>query len=229
MFIEEQRPDSSPAASQGSRAPEASFQTGKPVLDSQPTHRQEFGQDRKRVLAAVSVEPDKYRIVEPFLMDYEQPLAIAVQRKFPFSLFTDIVLLSSHRLLLFRRFFTKIDVLDVNYVDLKDVTIRQGFFTSSLTVLKDDGGSYTLSGLITDQALNVYRLCQNIETKARIARRKFHLEENRSRTNQIQINNVADASKLPIGRAGGGQLRSIEHQDLSDIGDEETDPFRLGE
>jgi hypothetical protein len=81
-------------------------------------------------------------------------------------------------------------MFDVNYVDFKDVTIKQGFFTSALTLRADDGRVCTIAYLVTDQTLNVYRQCQDIETKARIARRQFQLEENRSRTTQMQINNL---------------------------------------
>jgi hypothetical protein len=181
------------------------------------------------MLAAVSAAPDKYALAEPYLMDYEQPMAIAVQRQFPFSVFSDIVLLSSHRLLVFQRFFTKIELFDVNYVDLRDVTIKQGFFTSALTVTSVNRQTRTISRLVTDQALNVYRLCQDIETKARIARRQFQLEENRSRTTQMQVNNLMggpESWQLPPGQRPVSQL---PQRDISGVGDEEANPFRLGE
>jgi hypothetical protein len=198
-------------------------------MAEQPAHREEFGQDKRRMLAAVSMAPDKYALVEPYLMDYEEPVAIAVQRQFPFSIFSDIVLLSSHRVLMFKRFFTKIDMFDVNYVDFQDVTVKQGFFTSALTVRSDDQRSCTITRLVTDQALNVYRLCQKIETKARIARRQFQLEENRSRTTQMQINNLVAPSQPPALPGDQRSVSQLPYHDLSGIGDEESDPFRLGE
>ena len=179
------------------------------------------------MLSAVAVAPDKYELIEPYLMDYEQPVAIAVQRQFPFSVFADIVLLSSHRVLMFKRFFTKIDMFDVNYVDFKDITIKQGFFTSALTVQTDNRQTCTVSYLLTDQALNVYRLCQDIETKARIARRQFELEENRSRTTQMHINNnMGGPEPFPQPQQ---PMRHLGQRDISNVGDEESDPFRLGE
>jgi hypothetical protein len=203
------------------RPPEAPI---KVQLAEQPPHVEEFSRDKRRVLTAVSTAPDKYALVEPYLMDYEQPVAIAVQRQFPFSLFADIVVLSSHRLMIFKRFFNKIDLFDVNYVNFGDVRIRQGFFTSALTISTGDQRNCTVSYLITDQALNLYRLCQDIETKAKIARRQFQLEENRSRTNQMQINNV-------VAQPGSGQWPAsrIGQQDISQVGGEESNPFRLGE
>lgn len=204
-----------------------------PPAFEQPTHREEIGRDRNRILTAVSTERDKYRLVEPYLMDYEQPLAIAVQRQFPFSIFSDIVLLSSHRLMMFTRFFTKITMFDVNYVDFKDVTIQQGFFTSALTVTSDDHRTCTIKRLITDQALTLYRMCQDLETKARIARRQFQLEENRSKTTQMQINNQMAPPLFPGQYQGLPQsdpnVRHLGQRDISNIGDEETNPFRLGE
>jgi len=159
-------------------------------------------------------------------MDYEQPIAVAVQRQFPFSLFADIVLLSSHRLLMFHRFFSKIEMFDVNYVDLGDVTIRQGFFTSALTVSTANGRWHQISGLVTDQALNVYRLCQDIETKARMARRHCTLEENRSHTTQLNIhNNVAGATHS--GPASTNPRR-LGQADVREVGLEEIDPYLLG-
>jgi len=197
------------------------------TLAYQPTTRQEFSQDRNRFADAISLDPDKYRLIEPYLMDYEQPIAVAVQRQFPFSLFADIVLLSTHRLLIFRRFFTKVDMLDVNYVDLEDVTVKQGFFTSALGVSTASGRYYTISALVTDQALNVYRRCQDIETKARIARRQFKLEENRSNTMQLNINNNL-AGAVPPGLTPEDQFR-LGHRDRSRIGVEEIDPFLLSD
>jgi predicted Zn finger-like uncharacterized protein len=66
--------------------PKPSSQAREAEIAQQPTHREEFGQDKRRILAAVSVAPDKYALIEPYLMDYEEPVAIAVQRQFPFSL-----------------------------------------------------------------------------------------------------------------------------------------------
>ena len=195
-------------------------------LAQQPSHRHEFSYDGRRMLAAVSTAPDKYALVEPYLMQYEQPVAIAVQRQFPFSIFADIVLLSTHRLMVFKRFFTKIDMFDVNYVDFQDVKIKQGFFTSSLTITA--GKRLCLvAGLVTEQALNIYRLCQDIETKARIARRQFQLEENRSRTTTMQINNlVAPPASFPQPQH---QAPLLPNRDISGVGEEERNPFRLGE
>jgi len=198
-----------------------------PELAQQPAHRDEFSRDGRRMLAAVSSAPDKYALVEPYLMQYEQPVAIAVQRQFPFSIFADIVLLSTHRVMVFKRFFTKIDMFDINYVDFNDVKISQGFFTSSLIIAGHNHKTCTVERLITDQALNVYRLCQDIETKARIARRQFQLEENRSRTNTMQVNNlVAPSDSLPQSQRQPPQLQS---RDISGVGDEERNPFKLGE
>ena len=200
-----------------------------PPVFEQPTHREEIGRDRNRILTAISNERDKYRLVEPYLMDYEQPIAIAVQRQFPFSIFSDIVLLSSHRLMMFTRFFTKITMFDVNYVDVEDVTIQQGFFTSALTVVSDDCRTCTIKGLITDQALSIYRMCQDLETKARIARRRFQLEENRSKTTQMQINNQMAPPPYQGLPQPGPNVRHLGQRDISNIGDEEKNPFRLGE
>jgi len=198
-----------------------------PELAQQPAHRDEFTRDGRRMLAAVSAAPDKFALVEPYLMQYEQPVAIAVQRQFPFSIFSDIVLLSTHRVMVFKRFFTKIDMFDINYVDFKDVTIRQGFFTSSITILSDNQTSCTVVRLITEQALNLYRLCQDIETKARIARRQFQLEENRSRTTTMQVNNlVAPPDAFPQSQR---QPPLLSNRDISGVGDEERNPFQLGE
>jgi hypothetical protein len=227
------KPSSTSAPSSAPPPPPPPPRTEKRVaaeeLAQQPTHREEVGQDKRRMLAAVSMAPDKYALVEPYLMDYEQPVAIAVQRQFPFSIFTDIVLLSSHRVLMFKRFFSKIDMFDVNYVDFQDVTVKQGFFTSALTVCSDDHRSCTITRLITDQALHVYRLCQKIETKARIARRQFQLEENRSKTTQMQINNLVAPSQPPALSGDQRPVAQLPYHEHSRIGDEESDPFRLGE
>jgi len=195
-------------------------------LAQQPSRREERSEDKRRFLAAVSAAPDKYALVEPYLMQYEHPVAIAVQRQFPFSLFADIVLLSTHRLMVFKRFFSKIDMFDVNYVDFHDVTIKQGFFTSSLTITTDNRRACSVVRLITSQALNVYRHCQDIETKARMARRQFQLEDNRSRTSTMQVNNlVAPPEAFPQPQ----RPQSLLPRDISNVGDEERDPFRLGE
>ena len=179
------------------------------------------------MLAAVSAAPDKYALVEPYLMQYEQPVAIAVQRQFPFSIFSDIVLLSTHRLMTFKRFFTKIDMFDVNYVDFHEITIKQGFFTSTLTITTDNRRTCSVVRLVTEQALNVYRLCQDIETKAKMARRQFQLEENRSRTTTMQVNNLAappDSFPQPQ-----RQQPLLPERDISNVGDEERNPYRLGD
>jgi hypothetical protein len=120
-------------------------------------------------------------------------------------------------------------MFDVNYVDFRDVTIRQGFFTSALTVRTNDQRSCTITHLVTDQALNVYRLCQDIETKARIARRQFELEENRSKTTQMQINNMLAAPEPRAFADNKGALSHLSYKDISNVGDEESNPFRLGE
>jgi hypothetical protein len=203
------------------------------TLDEQPTHREEFSKDHRRFIAAISGEADKFAIVQPYLMEYEQPVALAAQRKFPFSIFADIVLLSSHRLMLFKRFFNSIDMFDVNYVDMQNVKIKQGFFTSSLSAVCSDGRACVVHRLVTDQALKVYRLCQDIETKARIARRQFELEENRSRTTQMNVNNVISSpTQQPFQQFDQmpGAAQALPHRkDISQIGAEQSDPYRLGE
>ena len=200
------------------------------TLDEQPSHREEFSKDRQRFIASISGDADKFAIVQPYLMEYEEPVAIAAQRKFPFSIFADIVLLSSHRLMLFKRFFNKVDMFDVNYVDMQDVKVKQGFFTSELSAVCSDGHTCVIHRLVTDQALKVYRLCQDIETKARIARRQFGLEENRSRTTQMNVNNViAGPSPQQFGQTPGAAPALPYRQDISQIGSEQTDPYRLGE
>ncbi len=198
-------------------------------LAQQPTHGAEFSHDGRRMLAAVSAAPDKYAVVEPYLMDYEKPVAIAVQRQFPFSIFSDVVLLSTHRLLVFKRFFTKIDMFDVNYVDFNDVTIKQGFFTSALTITTDNHRACSVVRLISDQALNVYRLCQDIETKARMSRRQFQLEENRSRTTTMQVNNLVAGPDSRAAPQNPPSQPLLPNHDISNVGDEESDPYRLGE
>jgi len=206
--------------------PKAMVQQPAPArLDAIPTHVEEIGRDRERFAAALSVAPDKFPIVEPYLMDYESARAIALQRQFPFSIFSDIALLTSHRLMVFKRFFTKVTMFDLNYVDFGNVTIRQGFFTSAITIAAANGRIFSIDKLITDQSLNLYRHCQDIETKARIARRQFQLEENRSRTNQMQINNIAPHPIAPQAI----DSRALPYRDISNVGDEQHDPFRLGE
>jgi hypothetical protein len=226
-------PKAPPPPKQAAAAPPRQGRVIDATLDQQPTHREEFSKDRQRVSAAVSSDADKFAIVQPYLMEYEQPVALAVQRKFPFSIFADIVLLSSHRLMLFKRFFNKIDMFDVNYVDMQNVKIKQGFFTSALSTVCSDGRTCVIHRLVTDQALKVYRLCQDIETKARIARRQFELEENRSRTTQMNVNNViASPTPQPFQQFGQmpGAAPALPHrQDISQIGSEQADPYRLGE
>ena len=196
-------------------------------LAQQPSRREELSEDKRRIMAAVSSAPDKFALIEPYLMQYERPVAIAVQRQFPFSIFADVVLLSTHRLMVFKRLFTKIDMFDVNYVDFNNVAIKQGFFTSVLTITTFDRRRCSVDRLVTEQALNVYRLCQDIETKARIARRQFQLEENRSRTTTMQVNNlVAPPEAFPPTPRSQGLL---PQRDISNVGDEERNPFRLGE
>lgn len=207
-------------------SPRALVPTHAPArLDAIPTHADEIGRDRERFAAALSVAPDKFPIVEPYLMEYESARAIALQRQFPFTFFSDIALLTSHRLMFFKRFFTKVTMIDLNYVDFGDVTIRQGFFTSTITIAGANGRVFSIDKLITDQALTLYRHCQDIETKARIARRQFQLEENRSRTSQMQINNITAQPSVPQAI----DSRAIAYRDISNVGDEQRDPFRLGE
>lgn len=207
--------------------PQAPPEVTHPPLASQPSHQQEFSRDARRIRDAVSLAPDKYAIVEPYLMQYEQPVAMAVQRQFPFSIFADILLVTTHRIMAFRRFFTKVAMFDINYVDVHDVTIQQGFFTSSLSIVSANRRSCTVSRLITEQALSVYRLCQDIETKARIARRGFELEENRSRTTTMQVNNLVPPAGAFVHPQQPPQM--LPHRGISQVGGEERDPYRLGE
>ncbi|MFO0943556.1 MAG: hypothetical protein U0930_22705 [Pirellulales bacterium] len=204
---------------------ERSIPASQSQLIEQPKSADEFHEDKSRLATAVSMSANKYEIVEPYLMKYETPIAAAIQRQFPFSIFSDIVLLTSHRLMVFERFFTKVNHFDVNYVDFSDVTVQQGFFTSTLSIRAIDGRRKVVAKLITSQALQVYRLCQDIETKAKLARRQFELEENRSRVASMNIQNVVPSSdsQSQIGPV------IVSHRDVSKVGDEERDPFRLGD
>ena len=208
----QEHPQPTPQSSSGSQ------------LDQQPTHRAELSQDGRRLLGAISLSADKFDLIQPYLMDYEEPVAVASQRQFPFSVFSDIVLLSSHRLMVFKRFFTKITMFDVNYVDFGDVKVSQGFFTSELIISTTDGRRCVAKRLVTDQALKVYRQCQDVETKARMARREFQLEENRSHTTQMQINTVHGNTN-----AVDPYQQALPPRRSPGIGTEESNPYRLGE
>ena len=111
-------------------------------------------------------------------------------------------------------------MVDLNYIDFGDVRIQQGFLSSTLTIRMANGQFFSINKLITDQALQLYRHCQDIETKARIARRQHQLEENRSKTNQMNINTGTPHPMNP-GLNYNGQ------PDLRRIGREESDPYTL--
>ena len=87
-----------------------------------------------------------------------------------------------------------------------------------------------MPGLITEQALNVYRQAQDIETKARIARRRFELEENRSQTTQLHVNNMVAGSRQENEQpVVANEFALPQHRDISTVGQEQKDPYLLGE
>lgn len=116
---------------------------------------------------------------------------------------------------------------DVNYVDVHNVTIQQGFFPSTLSIVGTGQRACRVSSLITEQAQHVYRLCQDIETKARIARRQFDLEENRSRTTTMQVNNAVPPAGAFLHPQQPPQM--LPHRGIAQVGGEVRDPYRPGE
>lgn len=58
-------PPNSPPAGERPPRRKAAPQVVVAELAQQPEHRHEFGRDRQRLASAISIDPDKYRLVEP--------------------------------------------------------------------------------------------------------------------------------------------------------------------
>lgn len=98
--------------------------------------------------------------------------------------------------------------VDVRWQDLKEVKIRVGILSASVTIAVYDSADLALasstgriiefSGLRKNQAQDVYRLCQTHEQAWREKRRVRELEELRAKSGGLQISQGGS-----LGAAGG--------------------------
>lgn len=107
-----------------------------------------------------------------------------------------------------RRLIGGYDYVDVRWQDLKEVHLSVGILGATLRLVAENSSDLAMaegparqlaySGLITDQAQAVYRICQMHDQAWREKRRVREIEELRARSGGVQIMGA------PASIAGGG-------------------------
>lgn len=135
----------------------------------------EEGQDQD-ALANIAQE------VSAILTPDEEILYIALQGRAAVGK-KDAVVATTHRVMAYRPgMFGKINIKDFQWVDVKDISMSQGWMGGEITITPVAGPAERVSPLDKDQTKRFYGLAQQQEQEWREKRRVNQMEEDRARS-----------------------------------------------
>ena len=145
--------------------------------------------------------------VRTILTRNERVLYIAYQGVTAVGQVKDAAIATDNRLIIYRRHrFGRMSFDDFLWEDVKDVTIREGLFSSTLRCALTSGQQYSVGGLKKKQTRTFYSVSQQKELEWRERRRVRQMEEERARAGGTQITmpgageSVDDGSVDPVER-----------------------------
>lgn len=139
--------------------------------------------------------------VEALCTSTEVPEYIAVQT-LPIS--PDAIVLTNRRVIIFRaKALGRMQMVDVSWLRVQDIHIREGMVHASLSVTDMDGMIHTIDYLPKPQARHIYRIGQEKEENAIEQRRNRKMEEDRNAAMQVNVQNVIPVAQSPMVTSGG--------------------------
>ena len=128
------------------------------------------------------------RDVAKVLTPNEELLYIAMQNVTAISLKRDGVVATTNRLILFQpHILGRVNLVDFQWQDVKNVAIEQGILATNFTVEATDGRTGKMTNLDKDQAKRLYGICQQMEQEWREKRRIREMEKARARSGGIYM------------------------------------------
>lgn len=124
----------------------------------------------------------------------EEILYVAMQNETALSLKKDAAVATSNRLVLYRpAVLGRVAFDDLQWQDVRNVSITQGMLSTALKVESADGRVLGMDNLDKDQAKRFYGIEQQMEQEWREKRRAREMEEARARSGGVHLAGPATA------------------------------------
>jgi PH (Pleckstrin Homology) domain-containing protein/putative oligomerization/nucleic acid binding protein len=118
----------------------------------------------------------------------EEILYVAMQNETALSLKKDAAVATSNRLILYRpAVLGRVTFDDLQWQDVRNVSIDQGMLSTALKVEAADGRVLGMDNLDKDQAKRFYGIAQQMEQEWREKRRAREMEEARARSGGVHL------------------------------------------
>jgi hypothetical protein len=139
--------------------------------------------------------------VTKILTPHEEILYIAQQNRLALSVAPDAAVATNNRLILYNaQVLGRVSFSDLQWQDVKNISINQGMLSTELFVTSVDGGESKLGELDKEQAKRLYGVCQQMEQEWREKRRVRTMEEERARAGGVQISSPGPTQEDPVAR-----------------------------
>lgn len=160
----------------------------------------------------------------------EEVKYMAVQQNPIANVAPDAVVLTTRRAIVFRqKILGRLDFIDVAWVNVKDIHVREGVLRSTLAIQGMNGHVEKVEYLPKNQARRVYRIGQEMEEEMVEFRRQRRMEENRSTAQNVTVNAaIATPAQSHSGSDLVGRLKQLKEMLDNDlISQEEFDAKKL--
>ncbi len=165
-----------------------------------------------------------YNRVGEICTSSEEIKYMAVQQHPVANVAPDAVVLTNRRVIIFRqKILGRLDFLDVRWLDVKDVHVKEGVLRSTLSIQGINGHVEKVEHMPKAQARKVYRIGQEMEEEMIEFRRDRSMEEDRNRASNIVVNTAVAPSQAvnptpPETKADDPVSRLKTLKEMSDAG-----------
>lgn len=142
------------------------------------------------------------RDVMKVLTPTEEILYIALQGATAMTLKKDAVVITSNRIVLYSPgMLGRMNMLDFQWQDVSDVSMKQGMLSSEFSVETTTGRTERLGKIDKEQAKRAYGLAQQLEQEWREKRRVRTMEEDRAKAGGVYLSGGPLGGASPAGTA----------------------------
>ncbi len=133
--------------------------------------------------------------IQSILTSQEVIQYVAVQQKPLINLSPDAMIATNRRLIFFRaKLLGRFEFQDYQWFDLGNAHVQQNLLGSVFTARHVSGQILSMDYLPKESAAAIYRLSQEREEQARIARHQMHVDTIRAGASQVNVNTNAPAA-----------------------------------
>ncbi len=136
--------------------------------------------------------------VQSILTSQEVIQYVAIQQKPLMNLSPDAMIATNRRLIFFRsKLLGRFEFQDYQWFDLSNAHVQQNLLGSVFTARHVSGQILSMDYLPKESAAAIYRLAQEREEQARLARHQMHVDTIRAGASQVNVNTSVPATTAP--------------------------------